>query len=343
MPQYYDGTKLLSMKDLNGNTPEIFLCTTNRTGGKTTYFNRLVTNKYLKGAGKFGCFCRYKYELQDFAEKFFKDIGDLFFPDCTMTGVTKGRGLYQELFINDVSCGYALPLNCADQLKKYSHFFNDIDRIIFDEFQSESNNYCSGEVQKFISLHQSIARGKGKQNRYVPVYMLSNAVSLINPYYTALGISERLQSNTNFLKGDGWVLEQGYVESAALASSESGFNKAFANSKYILYSTQNVYLNDELSFVEKLEGKCRYCCTLKYEGEHYGVWIYPDKGLVYCDRRVDMSHPFKISVTTSDHEINHVMLGCNRELLYLLRDYFNKGCFRFKDLACKKVIIKTIS
>ena len=28
---YYDGTKLLSMKDLNGKTPELFLCTTNRT------------------------------------------------------------------------------------------------------------------------------------------------------------------------------------------------------------------------------------------------------------------------------------------------------------------------
>lgn len=26
---YYDGTKLLSMKDINGNKPELYLCTTN--------------------------------------------------------------------------------------------------------------------------------------------------------------------------------------------------------------------------------------------------------------------------------------------------------------------------
>ena len=41
MGQYYDGTKLLSLKDRNGKVPEIYMCTTNRTGGKTTYFNRL--------------------------------------------------------------------------------------------------------------------------------------------------------------------------------------------------------------------------------------------------------------------------------------------------------------
>ena len=41
----------------------------------------------------------------------------------------------------------------------------DIDKIshiFFDEFQSESDHYCSDEVKKFISIHQSIARGKGK-------------------------------------------------------------------------------------------------------------------------------------------------------------------------------------
>ena len=41
MGVYYDGTRLLSMKDLNGKKPEIFIVTTNRTLGKTTYFRRL--------------------------------------------------------------------------------------------------------------------------------------------------------------------------------------------------------------------------------------------------------------------------------------------------------------
>ena len=50
---YYDGTKLLSMKDINGNTPEIFMVTSNRTAGKTTYFGRMLVNRYLKSGAKF--------------------------------------------------------------------------------------------------------------------------------------------------------------------------------------------------------------------------------------------------------------------------------------------------
>ena len=108
-------------------------------------------------------------------------------------------GIYHSLFLNEQHCGYAISLNSADQLKKYSHLLSDTDSMLFDEFQSETNHYCSDEIRKFISVHTSIARGHGEQARYLPVYMLSNAVSIINPYYTELGISERLNSETNFL------------------------------------------------------------------------------------------------------------------------------------------------
>ena len=46
--KYYDGTKLLSLLDINGKKPEIYICTSNRTGGKTTYFARLLVNHFLK-------------------------------------------------------------------------------------------------------------------------------------------------------------------------------------------------------------------------------------------------------------------------------------------------------
>ena len=52
MCSYYDGTKLLYLTDLDGKQPEILMVTTNRTGGKTTYFGRLCVNKFKKGQGK---------------------------------------------------------------------------------------------------------------------------------------------------------------------------------------------------------------------------------------------------------------------------------------------------
>ena len=343
MGEYYDGTKLLSMKDINGNTPEIFMCTTNRTGGKTTYFNRLCSNRFFDKGEKFAILYRYNYELDDCADKFYKDIKTLFFKNTNMTSKRHAKGLFHELFIDEQPCGYALSLNNADGIKKYSHMFSDVKRMIFDEFQSETNHYCTDEIRKFISIHTSIARGQGEQNRYVPVYMLSNPVSIINPYYTQLGISCRLDDKTRFLRGDGFVLEQGFVESASNAQKESGFNRAFSSNSYIAYSTECVYLNDNQAFVEKPDGVSRYLATIRYNGCDYAIKEYKEQGILYCDDKADRTFPMRISVTTDDHNINYVMLKNNDIFIANLRYFFEHGAFRFKDLKSKEALMKCIS
>ena len=341
--KYYDGTKILSLTDINGNKPEIYMVTTNRTGGKTTYFGRLCINRFLDNGSKFGLLYRYNYELDDISEKFYKDIGSLFFKQHTMESKRRANGIFHELFLDDKSCGYAISLNSADQIKKYSHLFSDVDRLIFDEFQSETNHYCTDEIKKLLSIHTSIARGQGEQVRYVPVYMLSNPVSLINPYYVQLGISSRLRDDTRFLRGDGFVLEQGFVESASSAQMESGFNRAFASNEYVAYSTQAVYLNDNKSFIDKPTGKSAYVCTLRYEKCDYGVREFTEDGYLYCDDHPDMTFKTRITVTTDDHEVNYVMLKRNDFFLSNLRYLFERGCFRFKDLKCKQAVLSALS
>ena len=340
---YYDGTKLLSLMDKNGCKPEIYICTTNRSGGKTVYFSRLLINRFKDENEKFCLIYRFNYELDDCADKFFKDIKNLFFPDSNMTSKRKAGGIFHELYFDNMPCGYALSLNNADTLKKYSHFFSDVKRMFFDEFQSETNHYCSEEIRKLLSIHTSIARGNGEQVRYVPIYMCSNPVSIINPYYVALGITTALNDNTKFLRGDGYVLEQGYVESAGEAQRSSAFNRAFSSDSYVAYSSEAVYLNDNKAFIEKPTGMSKYLATLKYKGGFFGVREYYDAGVIYCDDRCDYTYPVRISVTTDDHAINYVMLKRNDLFLAQLRYYFEKGCFRFKDLRCKEAVLSALS
>lgn len=346
---YYDGTKLLSMKDLNGETPEIFIVTSNRSAGKTTYFGRLLVNRFLKNKEKFALLYRFNYELDDVSEKFFKDIEGLFFNGYTMQSERKASGIFHNLYLvkksdnKKLHCGYAISLNSADQLKKYSHLFSDVSRILFDEFQSETNHYCSDEVRKFISIHTSIARGQGKQVRYVPVYMLSNSVSLINPYFTELGISTRLNSDSKFIRGNGYVLEQNYNESVSEKQKESMFNTAFSQNQYVEYSTQNTYLQDNIAFIETPVGKSKYLGTFKYEGRDFALRQFPDLGIIYCDDRPDTSYKYKISVTTKDHNINYIMLKENNLFISNMKHYFIKGCFRFRNLICKEALLKMIS
>lgn len=343
MSKYYDGTKLLSMRDINGNIPEIYMCTTNRTGGKTTYFNRLALNRFIKNKDKFILIKRFNGEIKGSANAFFKDISGLFFRGHEMDETIDKEYGYGILAFDGNPCGYVMALNTADKIKKISHFFSDAKYMLFDEFQSETNHYCPDEVTKFISLHTSVARGQGEQVRYVPVYMISNPVTLLNPYYSAMDISYRLKANTKFLRGNGFVLENGYVASAAEAQKASGFNAAFANHKYVAYSSEGVYLNDSFAFIEKMKGKGRYICTIKYKNESFGLYEFTDQGIVYCSRKYNPECTTRLAITTIDHEINYVMLQRYEFMIAQLRVLFEKGCFRFADILCKEVIMKMLS
>ena len=348
--QFYDGTKVLSMKDLDGNIPEIIMVTSNRNAGKTTYFNRYVFNRWVKYKEKFIVLVRFGYEMDDIHDRFFKDIRSLFFPTLNMTSKGIVNNKFRELYVYPNGqpelkecCGYALALNDANVIKNYSHLFSDAVRCIFDEFQSETNRYCADEITKFRSVHTSLARGHGKQVKFLPVIMMANNVSIINPYFVAMGISSRLSKNTKFLKGHGFILECGFNESASKANKESGFNACFVDQTYTKYSAENVYLNDNTAFVEKMSGRSNYLCTLRYNGIDFAVRSFPYEGIVYCDKNADTSYPVKLCVTTEDHQINYVMLKSNDVLLVRLRYFFSKGCFRFKDLECKECVLSALS
>lgn len=342
MGEFYDGTKLLSMRDIDGNQPEIYLTTGNRSIGKTTWFNRYCVKDFKNKGKKFCLVYRWNYELSDCADKFFKDIQRLFFPQDTMTEKRRANGIFVELFLNEVSCGYCITLNNADSLKKFSHLLSDVDKMIFDEFQSENDHYCPNEINKLLSIHTSIARGNGEQVRRVPLYMLSNKVSLINPYFLSLGISDRLHDDTKYLKGKGFVMEQTYIESAAELQLASGFNKAFANEDYIAYAAQNVYLNDSNAFIDKPQGKSVYIATLKDGGHEYSIRFYNKVGLYYIDKGIDNDYKVKLSFDASSHDASYIMVGVANPYVTMLRNVFERGLLRFRNQECKSAFFNML-
>lgn len=352
MSEYYDGNRLLSMMDINGNKPEIFMCSSNRSAGKTTFFNRRVFKRWLDYGEKFCLVYRFNYELDDVADKFFKDIGALFFSGVELVSKKKARGMYVEIYRKLYEeqkpeemevVGYAVALNNADAIKKLSHLLSDCTCMLMDEFQSETGHYCANEVEKLMSVHTSLARGRGQQVKYLPIYMISNPVSILNPYYTALGIAERLRDDTKMLRGDGFVLEVSYNNSVAEKQQESAFNRAFKNESYTAYAGQGVYLKDNKAFIEKPEGFGNYLATIKADGCEYAILEYRDLGLIYVSDKVDYSFKFRISVTLDDHSINYVMLKSNEFFIGNMRYLFDRGCFRFKNLKCKSATLKLLS
>lgn len=276
--KYYNPAKLMNMMDINGNRPYIYICTTNRNAGKSFSFIDYIIKEWT-GYSRLTTFIfRYNYELPGCSDTIYGDVQRTKYPDLKFTEKSISD-IYYELYCNGVKCGYAIALNCKDSvIKRRGPALNDTTYIVFDEFQSE-DGYIKNEVHKFQTWYTTIARGQGQLTRYVPVYMIGNLISIANPYYISMGVSNRIRPEMRFIRGDGWVLEQGFSEDAAKENSESGFNRAFQRTKYSrsLYE-KGLYLEDNNSNIlsVKLEQK-NFLFTLISNDKTLGCWLFNPK------------------------------------------------------------------
>lgn len=340
MSKYYNGDKIRTILDRNGELPEIVIVEGNRSAGKTVNFNNYVFQQFLKHGKKFGLLYRYKYEISEISNKFFKDIKAIYNYSGEFTEKSKSYGSYHELYYNGKSCGYAFAINSAEQIKKQSHEFSDIDYILFDEFQSEYNSYASNEINKFISIHTSIARGQGKQHRFVRVFMLSNPNDINNPYYNAWGISKKMLLNgSKFIRGNGYVLERNFNEAAVAAMKQSGFLNAFYNSVYYKTLTKNnSYLqnNDDLILPDYNLSKFRYYFTIKHNQKLFGVWENGE--LIIITENVNYEFPRRYVLTRDNITTDSRFILINPKLVTILRNYFDNARLYATSLDAVNII-----
>lgn len=296
--KYFEAHPVTEFKDENGNVPEILIVDGNRTGGKTTAFSRLLVDEFISAKKKFFLVYRYKNDMKDVADAFFKDIKTLFFPEYDMTARSHANGAFFELFLNKESCGYCSSLTMVSKLKRYSHLFSDVQNMFFDEYQDENGLYLPEEVKKLVSLHTTIARGQGQAVRFVPLYMASNSISIFNPYYIALGITSKINSRTKVLRGTGFVLLRLIIKDVAEAQKASAFNQAFAESDYLKSSIDNSFLNDDAFNVERMNFSGKpifgfYCAKTYYT-------VYSSSEAYYVKKGGDQNIKPRFGVNQSD-------------------------------------------
>lgn len=334
---YYDGTKILSMLDINGLKPDIYLVSTNRTDGKTTYFSRLLVSHHLKKGTQFALLVRKQTELDGIEEGFFEELSSLFFPGKKLESESMFRGAIKKLYIDGKPAGFAIPLTAEQYVKKNSHLFYKVDEMMFDEYQTLDIEYLPDEIARFYSIHKSISRGGGKQVRRVPVYLLSNEMSIVNPYYLAMNISERIDSKSKYIRGNGWVLQRTTNLSVQQKAQDTGFYRAFADTPIAKHSTFNTSFLDKEGLIEKMSGNYRYVATIVYDDSQYAVKQY--NGIIYIDKRVEPGH----KIYTSDSNLMCVgMAMIPHGLKIILKTYFEKGCVRFYSQDCKSAFFKSL-
>lgn len=344
--KFYDGTELLSKYDAEGQLPEIYIvCSRTRSAGKTFFFTKKLFEDFLETGDKFVIFCRNKLELGSVAEGMFKGMLDVYHSEYTFSEKIQMKGCYSNIVATkgagdeteNTHVGYVIPLASADQIKRISSLFVDATQGFFDEFQPESKTtYLSDEVNKFLSIVTSIARGGGDTRRRFPVYFCSNTISVNNPYFVELGLNRRIKQDTKWVKGVGYIFQK--IENAAIIDKHalSGINRAFKGNKAIDYA-DNSWMNDNYTCIEKPGdwGRAMYYCTI-IDGKYtYGVNYYPEMDLYYVGCKYDRTAGLVFNIKYDDMSPNIPLI---RGSLYMktLKQAMEQGIVRFQTIHAKE-------
>lgn len=295
----------------------------NRGAGKTYSAKKWAIKSFLKTGAQFIYLRRYKTEFADF-KNFFADISQEF-PDVEFE--VKGKNLY----INGQLAGYGVSLSTA--LTKKSVSYHLVDKIIFDEFVIDSKviHYLSNEVTSFLEFYETVARMRDN----VRVLFLSNAVSVVNPYF--LYWNMRPKANKRFSKYGHMIIEFVKNQEFIDAKYQTRFGQIIRGTDYGNYAVENEFLKDNANFVEKKSGTARYEFRVHYNGRDYGFWNDYKQGLVYVSEDIDPSKEMQYVLTDSDHKPNMLLVKRASQTYHMdiaIKAY-EAGCMRFESMQIK--------
>lgn len=211
--------------------------------GKTYQLKKYVIEQYLKSKKQFVWVRRYKTEIKEATDGFFTKHKNKY-PDHKFS--IRGKTAY----IDGKQAGRFIALTNADILKG-SDDFSAVTTIVYDEFiidnKSSFRRYLPNELRVFTDLQETIFRTRqdGK------VFMLANALSMINPYCLAFEI--KFHYNPIFKNDLIYAEMLSTTNELAFAKATTPQNKLATKylPEYNDYANNESFLNDDYSQIER--------------------------------------------------------------------------------------------
>jgi len=220
--------------------------------GKTYSAKKYVVNRYLETGGKFITFTRFKTQAKR-VDDFFLKIRPEFEDKDLFTDGNRETGYFY--YCNDECIGTNIFMSSSARGYEFSGDFV----VLFDEFICEpGENYVQSEVTKFSSILESIFRTEKMR-----IIMLSNSVTVVNPYFMFFDIQEMKSGyyNNGTIKLTVLDTPKEFVENKI----QTDIGKLFRETGYFDYSVNNMSLLDKRDYMvtKKLLNQPRsYICSV---------------------------------------------------------------------------------
>ena len=325
----------------------------NRGGGKTFGSKEYAIDRFIKYKEQFGYIRRYKDDLKEPMQQYFKDI-EYKYPDYEFK--TDSKYFYIRLrseddnvkWTEDDIAGYGFVLSTANNKKSIS--YPRITTLIYDEFLIDKGNqrYLTNEPVALLNLYETIAR-PGTDHPRVILFMLANALSITNPYFLYWDLKMPTKKDRN----GKWIwkhptrpilVEDVKIDEFMNRKRESEFGKLIEGTTYEGYSIDNKFLLDTDTFVEKKSPNAKYFFTFTYKENTLGVWMDMREGKMYVSKSIDPSYPLVYSITMKDHKPNTMFLK-NRSRAGHFKSFienYKLGNVRFESINIKNITYEVI-
>ena len=283
---------------------------------------------------------RYKEDLAPLKGTWWKDVQDV-------TGKYKGITFTSQKsqIMAKRADGKPFPIGSLMALTEYQRWKSvphpHLKYIVFDEFMAEdTSKYLPNELQKWLNLIDSLMRMKSD----VKIFMLSNSVTMANPYFEWLGLKGNDLGQGGFIKGKLWVLENTSYGEYRKAHENSTFGQLVAGTDYGQYSVENKFLLDDLTDVvkEPPKGELHPLWNFRIDGMLIGCYDILDTNIAWFQVSKDETFTTYTYYPQDAKDFNATLVAKQAwPIRYTVDAYLNDKC-QFQNLAVKNRIMKLV-
>lgn len=332
---------ILDHVNSDGTKPEIIVVTSLRTDGKTTGTFIEMVKRNIVFAMLYRSFGECK-NCELMFDNVFKILG---LPLPNFMAKCIGETFYTIYEDNEPFC-YAIPIDKAEQIKRRSNMFSGVNAIILDEYQSITGRYCKEEIKKVLTIQISIARGINQYSRYVPLILLGNYITPLNPWTIHFGLESMKRASAEqrliLKERPKFLAVSHFNETASNSMAENGVIMNIADRNEQRAIEGNYMFNADNFIMPKVtRKKFKYICNIVIDGKMYAVRHFDT--FIYCSHKPDMSIKTVYTLDKDCHNDDTLLFTRQAFPCKIMTEYYNSGCLYFDNLATKNDILKAIS
>lgn len=334
--KYYNGNNLKSH-----STADMFISIGGRGIGKTYWWKRDCIKDFIENGNQWVYLRRYHSELANI-DLLLNDVAHEF-PEWDFE--IKKRRMYAKKKKTKkwLEMGYILCLSRIKTGKGVN--YPKVASILFDEFQLDDsdkriNKYLVNEVKIFSDLYETISR-----TREVRIIFLSNAISIVNPYFTKWKIApvknKIVKKNLN---GFIFAIEMCNADDYMSEKVKTRSGKLMNISGMAESSIENDMLNDNEFYIGKKPANAKYRFNLKIDGQTMGVYQDMNDWKLYFSKSFTPTGQTYIFKKT---DIDERTIYCKNRKDYtdinIMCNLFNRNLIAFENQNIKYNVLEIFS